>query len=211
MIDGIQGKGASRANAICDDCGRSETVPCGYIRGSSPAKTAPDTGAVTRKLCASGWSYVKGKLRCPKCEATRKAENMQVAQSKVTPITAPKEPSKKQRLEIIGLLMESYDLDAERYKDGDTDDVLADVLGVPPGWVEQIRSAEFGPDGGNDDIESLRAEVAEWRETVADRIKDNTAETEKLIAALNQVKAFGERLDRIKAAIGPRNVKRSGL
>jgi len=213
-IEAVEYKGgAGRAKIVCDNCDRDEVVPCAYVGpgNASQSNGRPNESQARAKALRMGWSYIKGKLRCPKCEAKRKATNMQTAQSKVTPIKAPSEPTKKQRIEIIGLIATAYDLDAERYVGGETDDTVASAAGVVPGWVAQIREAEFGPDGSNDDIETLRAEIAADREAIAAAIKASTEQTEKLISKLAAVKDYAERLDRIKAAVGPRNVKRAGV
>ncbi len=59
------------------------------------------------------------------------------------------------------MLVITYDGDAKRYKGTDTDKTIADALGngVMPGWVAEIREQNFGPAGGNEEIEIPRGEA----------------------------------------------------
>lgn len=91
---------------------------------------------------------------------------------------APRTPTLAQRHEITGMLMLSYDHKAGRYTGAETDKTIAEAIGggCMPGWVAEIREANFGPAGGNEEIEAIRAEIA----------------------------ALSARLDRVCAAVGPR-------
>lgn len=126
---------------------------------------------------------------------------------KVTPIkteaTAP-EMSKRQRIEIIKMLSEVYDLDAERYKNGDTDETVADVLELRPGWVSQVRDAEFAPDGGNQNIEDLIERIEKFESdlpAIIQAAQHTVSTAEKKLAEVSTMRA---ELGRIKKAIGPR-------
>ncbi|MBL3587737.1 hypothetical protein JMM61_20710, partial [Rhodovulum sulfidophilum] len=50
------------------------------------------------------------------------------------PAEVLRQPSREQRREIVDMLREVYDPEAERYRRNDTDATVADVLGVMPGW-----------------------------------------------------------------------------
>lgn len=205
-----QRKGVSRAKIICDGCGRDEVVACAYSRPSPGNPTEPNQAQARAKSLNMGWTYVKGKMRCPACEAKRKVVKMSDVKTKQQAVE-PREPSKKQRIQIFTMLAEVYDIDAGRYMQGDTDDTVADVLGVLPGWVSQIREAEFGPDGGNEDFEALAAELAAFRDEVLARIKRNTDETDYLLKARDRIQAAETAVTKMRRAIGPRNVKRAGV
>ncbi len=209
-INPIEGRGVHRAECVCDECARTEVVTCNYEKASS-GKWVPNEGQIKTKITAHNWTIVKGKMFCPKCTAKRKTVSMQASNAKKAEAPAPSRPSKKQRIQIFTMLADVYDVDAGRYMQGDTDDTVAEVLGVMPGWVVEIREEEFGPDGGNEDIEKLAAELAEFREQATAAIKANTEQNDKMIKALDKVKDFAAVLDRIKKAVGPRNQKKAGI
>lgn len=166
--------GVPRVNVICDDCGRSETVSCDYSRSQSGGWT-PNEGQARNKITKQGWAEVKGKLRCPKCEAKRKVapeKPREVEPMKPQNVTLLRQPTPKQKREIIAILEEVYDDDLKRYRGHETDKNVAETLegGVMPGWVAEIREDMFGPAGHNDEVESLMAEISEWRK---EREKEN--------------------------------------
>lgn len=190
--------GRSEAKAVCDECGKEEHVLCAYV-GKANARQ-PKVNQARSKVLTKGWSYVKNKLRCPSCEAKRNVVQMK-----------PKEPTKRQRIEIFTLLAECYDLDAGCYKKGDTDEVLAECLGVLPGWVAEIRESEFGPAGSNEDIESLVKEL----ETHAEAVKNAQRKVEEATKDLDKLKSatedYSARLDKIRNAVGPRVLRAAGV
>jgi rubredoxin len=171
MIEPVEGYGVSRAKASCDECSRSEVVPANHGSEKS-GKYNINEGQVKRKLCAQGWSDVKGKLRCPSCEAKRKISNHKEAnmatkqEPKSASVVPMREPTKEQKREIVAMLQITYDTDAGRYKSGDTDKTVAEAIGggVMWGWVAEIRDDLFGPDGTNDDVAKLLDEVAAIRD-----------------------------------------------
>ncbi len=203
MIEQIlQDKGVSRVKIVCDDCERGEVVPCQYESG------APNAGQLSRTIQGRKWAGVKGKHRCPACERKRKVVNMTKPKAVAE---APNVPTREQKRQISELLKDCYDIDAERYQRGDTDETVASVLGVMPGWVAQIREDFFGPDGGNDDIEALKAEVTNLRAELSAQITANTAASKKLVAALEAAQEVAAALDKIKAAVGPRALRAAGV
>lgn len=206
-------EGVSRAKVVCDMCGRDEVVPCAYQLSPTHHKKVPNLGQVRARAQAMGWAYVKNKFHCSYCEAERKDKAMkgkvvQMAQKKPE---EPREPSKRQRIDIFTMLAEVYDIDAGRYMQGDTDETVASVLDVMPGWVAQIRESEFGPDGGNEDIEALVAKVDDWANQL-DAAKTSLKTLETTIARLDATgKTLSGDLDRIKKAVGPRTMKKAGV
>lgn len=206
MIEALPKRpGVQMAKAICDDCGKDEVVSCGYDRDGQP-----NEGQVVKKLNAQGWAFVKGKMRCMSCEAKRKVVPMKPV-SKVEKEQPIREATKAERREIMLMLAEVYDTSQERYRNGDTDDTVADVLSVMPGWVAEMREDFFGPDGGNEDIEALKSEVAS-------AIGANERDTKALQQVLNKAKGSGDqlkeildKLEKIKKAIGPRNMQKTNI
>jgi hypothetical protein len=198
-------KGPPRALAACDECQREETITCDYERQPDGSWTL-NRGQALSKLTAHGWTEIKRVLRCPSCEAKRKV---------VTPMKEPKveerTATREQRRAIVDMLGEVYDTAAERYRANDTDQTVADVLGVMPGWVAQLREEFFGPAGTNETIDSLAAEIHEWRE----KAKGHMANAEKAIAELKALDAkIGEwqaELIRIRTAVGPHVRAKAGV
>ena len=209
MIEPIKGKGVQRARVICDDCDKSEPVTCDYER-QAHGDWVPNEGQVKKKIIAHGWTDIKGKLRCPTCEAKRKVVPMQAV--KTTPqVETPREPTKKQRLEIISMLMEVYDLDAECYSGGETDDTVADALSVMPGWVSQVRDAEFGPSGGNEDIEALAESLEAFLVESNETAKAAQEAVTKMMEARRDAQGHLKKLNAIKKAVGARILKKAGV
>lgn len=201
---------ARRANAVCDDCKHKQPVVCDYHRRRGGAAWDPDEGQVHRKLESSGWTYIKKKLRCPDCEGKRKEKAMKTTQAKAeTP--AARQPSRRERIEIITMLAEVYDIDAGRYRNNDNDDSVADVLGVLPGWVAEIREAEFGPDGSSEDIEELTQKIDAFERDASAIVSAATDLGENARKKLAEVAVMKVELDRIKKALSPRLVKATGV
>lgn len=217
MIDPVkQREGVSRATVVCDECGAEEVVGCSYEKNLKRHTTEPNAGVAREKVRRLGWTFVKGKDRCPTCEAKRKVVPMKVVEAEQP--QAAREMTPKEKVQIYAMLAEVYDMDTGRYRNGDTDDAVAEVLGVMPGWVAQIREADFGPDGANDDIagvtvalEESRAALTELRKALSstekdvDRIRaDMDAERRRMDSALSKLGA-------IKSALSPRLLKKAGL
>lgn len=194
--------GVSRADCVCDDCGKVETVPADYERVHSQQWELRE-GPLHKKMEGRGWSIVKKRLFCPSCTAKRKVVTLA---QKETPST----PTRQQKREIIDLLKDVYDEDNEHYIGGDTDDTVASVLGVPAGWVAEIRDDLFGPAGGNEDIEALRADLEAFLSESSGQIKRASEVCEHLNAQREKARGFLDRLTKIEQAIGARNRKKIG-
>lgn len=204
-IKAIDGTGVNRANVICDECGRSEVQTCDYHRQAN-GEWVPNEGQIKKKIASHKWGVIKGKFTCPSCVAKRKMENMEKTKIKAVP-DAPRSPTPKQRIAIFAMLAEVYDLDAQRYTGGDTDDTVADVLGVMPGWVAQIREAEFGP-AGNEDIAALMAEMSEWKDKADASLGEAIRAVDACKADFAKVGEYKDRLAKIEKAVGQRIMSR---
>lgn len=198
MIHALDAKtGQHRAKAICDDCGRDEVVAANVecIKGKPHIV---NEGQVVRKVEAQGWALVKGKLRCPICEAKRRTGNHskkeQVMAVKERPgEAAPREPGYKMVAEIVQMLEVAYDRNARRYGNpADTDKTIAAEIGNGClwGWVAKIRESEFGPDTRNAEAEKLKAEIRQLDGDIA-AIRDGLSKVETQAAAIRQ------RLDKV--------------
>jgi hypothetical protein len=217
MIEPIKNHGANKALAVCDTigCNFQETIPCGYkggyIKGGGRLL---DMGSARKNIRAGGWSVLKTKVYCPTCTAI----NKQPAKRKEVPMKAvsekaveqPRVPTRAQKREIMDMLETAYDVSAERYTGGDTDDTVADVLKVMPGWVAQIREEFFGPDGGNEDIEKLSTDIDAFLKSSNEIAKEASTAVEKLVAARREAQGMQQKLDAIKKAVGSRVIKKAG-
>lgn len=207
-IEPFNGNG-EKALCGCDSCAAEISVPCKHAskRDGQPAKLESPGNAI-QKIRKAGWDYIKGKVVCPACIEKRKVVNMQEAKEARTDLRTP---TRAQKREIVAMLETAYDDEAQRYMAGETDETVADVLNLMPGWVAEIREEMFGPSGSNEDIDTLRAEADAWQKKTA---KD-MALGEELFEAVRlhvdslrkgqaRVSEFQAKLERIIKAVGPR-------
>lgn len=203
MIEAYRSQRVNLAKITCDDCGKEEIVSCGYKPTNRGRGKAPDGAqAVTQARRQYGWAMVKGKLRCGACEAKRKASL----------VTKPERtPSKEEKRQIIALLNDSYDTDAGRYIGGETDDTLAEVLGVLPGWVAEIRDDLFGPAGENEDMAAFGIELKTFLDAATKTEQQAAKQLEALRAQIKSAKRHQNQLARIKSAVGARVRAKAGV
>lgn len=178
--------GAPRVTVTCDECGRQEVIPCGYEK-SRGHDYAPNVGQVNAKMMGKGWAVIKGDHHCPSCEAKRKAaaaakKEATVQDTNVAPI---RQPDGKQKRLIVMALEDAYDDAAKRYKGKATDRSVAEDIGggIMPGWVASIREELFGP-AGNEEAETIRAEIAKAKDETRRLIETFAAEQNKKLDAL---------------------------
>lgn len=213
MIEPIQQRGGnSKAKVVCDDCGADEVVACAYSRTSPNLPRQPNRAQARAKVIAAGWSYSKKMLRCKECTQKRKVVQMPTKPAPAKPIAAkPTQPTGLQKRAIIAALEDYYDDDAGRYKSGETDQTIADLCEVMPGFVAQIREDLFGPDGGNESIENL----TERFEALAAQIVEAAKVAETLTATIKGLRADNESLQddlaKIKKAVGPAARAKAGV
>lgn len=214
-------KGASRrpyAEVKCDHCEFSENFRADYER-VAPDRFEVKEGQVLMKATQKGWSNIKGSLRCPECEAKRR--DTAKPQKEITvknvvnlPITEePRQPSREQKRQIVTLLTDVYDIASNRYTGGETDKTVADAIGggVLFGWVAQIREDLFGPDGGNEEIVRLEADVKAHADAIDALTRDMDAcsklisDGQKTLAAIRANQSeLQRRVDALKTSVGPR-------
>jgi hypothetical protein len=216
MIKAVHINGREMAECTCDDCGVKLSFAAQHVTSShgwkpSQAKIVLESdGKAIAKAQSYGWAYVKGVLRCDKCEAKRKSKQEAPMPTVVTP---NRQPTREDKRQIVELLTFSYDTTAGRYRGSDTDKTIAEVLGgsVMPGWVAEIREELFGPDGGNAELDTLAAEVAKWADEFTRRAGDVDKRQADLTTALrefrdhrDQASAIVKRIEALKKAIGPK-------
>lgn len=183
MIEATRSDGGqSRAKCVCDDCGAEIIIPVHHERrrGAGVDHVRVDVGAANKKLSALGWSVRRGEI-FPDCVARHKAAPIPTPQEKVEPMmqtiapeahvaqTPLREPTPKQKREIIGLLEVVYDDNGKRYRQGESDKTVASACGdgVLFGWVAQIREELFGPDMRNQEVEAIRKDLSKVAEDLA--------------------------------------------
>ena len=225
MIESIpRFKGPSIAKVTCDLCLKSETVMCGYVNVGQP-NARPNERQCIGRVTTRGWSHIKKILRCPACEAKRKPPKtkwLQAAEdhikqearmrtmntiAKTEPTAQLRQPTPDQELDIIEALLTCYDRKAKRYVGADTDKTVAESIGggIMPGWVAQIREAKFGPSGGNEEIDAIRAEIATMVSKAALERDKQKAEADRQHAAIiDTARALEKRINVICAAVGPK-------
>lgn len=197
------------AEATCDECGATASVPAshthhkGFAKGGAPIMVLNNPDQSMSKLRRQGWAQVKNRLYCPDCEATRKLRDQPKEKDmaiKTENVTQLRQPTIEQRRQIVEMLVITYDGDAKRYKGTDTDKTIADALGngVMPGWVAEIREQNFGPAGGNEEIDAIRAALDEMQKRHAKEIVEMS---NKQIA---ESATLRKRIDAVCAAVGPK-------
>lgn len=211
----ISENGQSRARCVCDECGAVQVIAVHFERHRGGASVRRvNEGAARKKLAQLGWDVRRGTV-CPDCVARKKAPAAPETTPEPTKDTeameavkepALREPTPKQKREIIGLLEVVYDDAAKRFKDGESDKTVADAIGggVLFGWVARIREELFGPDTRNQEVEALRKDLGK----LADDIQAHQAElrdareavkvVEKKVSALvASMAALKSRVDKV--------------
>lgn len=218
--------GNSTAMLVCDDCGATEKIICAYT-GKFNAKTnkkRPNAGQAKSKAQRLGWSVIRNKMRCQTCEAARKVpqEEPPAMQKSATPTLSVKppaaepanaaasEPTKEQKREIILALEDYYDTSAEAYKPGESDNTMAEICRVLPGWVAKIREEFFGPDNRNKELDAITKTLSESSKNLEDlrrAVKEARARVEQIDADIGAQKTRmdGAMADirRIKSTLSP--------
>ncbi len=200
----ISETGQTRGRCTCDECGAVQVIAVHFERHRGGGERRVNEGAAHKKLANLGWDVRRGTV-CPDCVARKKA----LAAPETTPeppkdteameaVKEPalREPTPKQKREIIGLLEVVYDDAAKRFKDGESDKTVAEAIGggVLFGWVARIREELFGPDTRNQEVEALRKDLDKF----AGAIRDHQAE---LRQAKEATKAVESRINALVASM----------
>ena len=175
----------------CAVCGATDQVFQACRTDGLPAE------ALTSLFSRKGWRvHSRGKHVCAACIA-KEGKN----------VAKPREMSQKDGLQIIKALLGVYDEVNGRYCDGSTDQTVAQGLGVPRAWVEQIRERDFGPSGKNVEMDRIASELGTLAAAAKKLVDDGmalAAEGERLGVALE---AERKRIDGVVMAVGPRAVR----
>lgn len=114
-----------------------------------------------------------------------------------------REITPKDRRQIFKRLDEVYDDKKGRYCDGFTDNSVAKELNMPRAWITEVRESNFGPDGGNDDMERVSAAVGKLAKQAKDLQDDAislASRAEELEAEAGRIRA---QISAIQQAVGP--------
>lgn len=178
----------------CDQCGGND------VAFTNKAGFLPPV-ALRQIFERRGWSvHPKGKHVCPTC----------IEKEKPVADTAPRTPTPADRRKVYARLLEVYDTDRGRYCDEFTDQSIAKELGVPRRWVSDIREADFGPAGGNVEIERVVSAIGQMQgdaKRLGDEAMEIAAKAEKLTA---DAEALMKRVRGVEESVGPRPVRAAG-
>lgn len=207
MIKEIISRGANKADCQCDNCSNSTIIGCDYERKRG-GRWVPRQGQAINKLRQSGWGYVRGRLYCPECEAERRAREPEPTENEdamTENVTDMRRPTPAQKRQIIALLEEVYDDKKLRYIGGETDKTVADTVGggCMFGWVAEIRAELFGPDGSNEDMDKLAADLADARDLMASLEKQMADLKAAMDGAKKALGAIDAKAGAIMKTVGP--------
>ncbi|WP_233544935.1 hypothetical protein [Pseudooceanicola sediminis] len=124
------------------------------------------------------------------------------------PAQPPRAPTKAQKREIIELLHDVYDAGKECYRRNDTDETVASVLEVMPGWVTALRKEFFGDGGGNEEMTALAGDLESFLTSAKAAQSECEQKAQALATEIARVEQLRKRLAGIEGAVGPRLLSR---
>lgn len=189
------GKRMRGHTATCSDCGASETIPDTKFKGLPP-------DAVAGMFAKKGWEISRrGDHQCPSC--SKKPRKI----TKEAPVAdAPREMTPADKRAIFREIDGHYDERLLRYIGGETDQTIAKRLGFPRAWVADVREAEFGPAGVNEDMDKLKAAIGQGIAQARDAANAALKAAAVAEEAEKTLVDYRKRLDDIERAVGPRRV-----
>lgn len=144
---------------------RAECAQCSAHTDWRVAKLPPPD-ILRRHFTERGWRLDR-RTQCPACAARKKERPMAtvttIKPNAVSAAPAPSGPTpdaKAARREAHDRIAIFYDLASGRYKDGYSDQRIAEETGVAVAWVKSRREEEFGPLKEPEEIRELREELA---------------------------------------------------
>lgn len=135
----------------------------------------------------------------PKVQLIKNFGEMKMVQHAPRDVTANEAPNvmgREDKRLIFAKLHEVYLDESKGYSEGWTDKRVAEDLGVPRAWVEQVRNEVFGPLKENDEIRMLRDEITKAIE------KMRTQSTALLTAAEQEAKRLNSSAERLERRMG---------
>ena len=161
---------------------------------------------------AMGWSS-DGSIRNYLVKLASHGAKAKPSGGTVVQMTPPKptsddlrKPTAEQKRQIFEMLGVVYDTKAGRFTDCESDVTVAAALGngIMFGWVAAIREEFFGPDGGNEELEKLRADMRAWQDMAQELRKTVEDALPKIVAGQTAVAEMQRRMDALVKAAGPR-------
>ena len=146
----IEGKYRTDFALRCAGCGREETI---HMDPTCPP------ALVIRKFVRKGWAANERNSAGCYCPACLKGEKPKMVTT-VVQAELPKGPTHDQLKRIAGHLREVFEPEAGHYLDSQNDHTVGDVLGVPWGWVRQVRELLGFEIRVDPEIKALRDDLA---------------------------------------------------
>lgn len=154
--DAAAGEYVPAMRVVCRKCGASDE-----IRVYGRNRPLPVQAAV-RKFRDRKWQMgaTRSKDVCPACQAGLPApdvppepkEKTMNVQSPVLKADPPRQPTPEDKRVIVFEIDALWTGDDRGYQSGHSDKTVANKLGVPRKWVEDVRRDMFGELGRNEDI-----------------------------------------------------------
>jgi len=175
--------GKQTARVTCDCCGKEVVIgipTTNYHRNMTPSRRAKiaaevkTSKPVVQKMRSVGWVVNKAKVVCNTCvkKGNEEKMNQKISVKKVASTVTKIEPNMKstpvQRREIRKWLDDLYDIDRCCYKENNSDHTVADLCEgkVLWGWVKEIREADYGEGGGNEEASLMVKEVKKLSDAI---------------------------------------------
>lgn len=184
----------------CATCGGESSIAVSGAGAPMPPSF------VEKKMQEREWVLGKtaGADICPACakkvfqEKKAKKEPASMADVTTKRAEAPRSPSFDEKRLIFAKLNDVYLDDRRGYSGTWSDKRVAEDLGIPWKWVEDIREANFGPQGSNEMVNEV---VAEAKELLSQVEATRKAREEQDKAFAGREEALRKRLAEVFKAI----------
>jgi hypothetical protein len=157
----------------------------------------------------AGWHVGRGPAgdKCPRCVASEKTKKPNLtlvtkeepAMSRAAP---PPAMSRDDRRVIFAKLNDIYLDEKTGYSDGWSDIRVAEDLGVPRAWIEEIRRENFGEAVASPDISKFLTDVAQLEEDGRVIVAARAELTTKMASFSERLTALTKTAADIKKAVG---------
>lgn len=138
----------------------------------------------------------KGHHVCNRC-ITKEKENMAIEKM------LPREMTPADRRQIFREIDGNYDEKNSRYIGKATDETIANALKVPRAWVVEVREDNFGPNGGNDEIEQIKSEIGQLRKEIEDKTSQALAAATAIEALTTKLSDMEKRVNEMDQRVKP--------
>lgn len=150
-------------------CGKTARLECGQCGGHEDWKLdkLPPPNILHKHFATRGWQLRK-RIICPSC-ASRKDKPMTATPKPPLAIVATEtaDAIKAKRREAHTAIELYFDIAKGAYREGYSDERIAQDTGLSVDWVAKRREEEFGPLKEPDELAELRRHLVSAAETVA--------------------------------------------